>query len=92
MEKGSLSSCNGTCVEGAGFAGDILLVRDSEDPQGRVLKFTTAAWHPFIDGVHIGKFDRGRPRHSRAKQRCPCMHDSASSRRGQAPHLPVAHS
>jgi hypothetical protein len=59
MEKGSLSMCNGTCVEGAGCAGDMILVRDSEDPPGGVLKFTTAAWHLFIDGVHIGKFDRG---------------------------------
>lgn len=56
--KSSLSQYNGNCVEVAGLADDIIWVRDSKNPRGRVLGFTTAEWDAFIGGVRNGEFDR----------------------------------
>jgi hypothetical protein len=39
----------GNCVEVA--AGDRILVRDSQDRAGTVLRFPSAAWHRFADRV-----------------------------------------
>jgi hypothetical protein len=46
-------SASGNCVERAVVAGGVA-VRDSKDPQGPVLMFTTAEWHAFTRGVHAG--------------------------------------
>jgi hypothetical protein len=52
------SACgNGTCVEVA--LGELVLVRDSKDPEGPVLVFTTAEWEEFLRGVKAGMFDIG---------------------------------
>lgn len=59
--KSSLSSYNGNCVEVEGLSGDRIRVRDSKDPKGPVLNFTTSEWDAFVGGVYNGEFDR-KPR------------------------------
>jgi len=50
------SGCgNGTCVEVA-RVGARFLVRDSKDPQGDPLSFTSDEWAAFIDGVKRDEF------------------------------------
>jgi hypothetical protein len=56
--KSSLSQYNGNCVEVAGLTDDIIRVRDSKNPRGGILNFTTAEWDAFIGGVRNGEFDR----------------------------------
>ena len=56
--KSSLSTYNGNCVEVAGLGDDIIRVRDSKNPRGGMLNFTTAEWDAFIGGVRNGEFDR----------------------------------
>jgi uncharacterized protein DUF397 len=51
--KSSWSAANG-CVEVAFVDGGVL-VRDSKDPDGPVLRFTTHEWHVFLLGVHSGE-------------------------------------
>jgi len=50
---------NGHCVE-VGLADEMILVRDSKNPCGGVLRFTAAEWDAFIGGVRNGEFDRKR--------------------------------
>jgi len=50
-------SDNGSCVEVAEAPGDARLVRDSKDPAGPVLAFTSAEWAAFVQGVKAGEFD-----------------------------------
>jgi hypothetical protein len=38
----------------------LYLLRDSKDPDGPKLAFTTAEWDAFTAGVKDGEFDRGR--------------------------------
>jgi hypothetical protein len=45
-----------SCVE-ISFHTDAVLVRDSKDPEGPVLKFTAQEWHAFLTGVSAGEFD-----------------------------------
>ncbi|MEV0271658.1 DUF397 domain-containing protein [Hamadaea sp. NPDC050747] len=45
------------CVEVA-VLDDEVLVRDSKDPQGPVLRFSRAEWLAFLAGVREGEFDR----------------------------------
>ena len=56
--KSSLSFSNGNCVEVASLPDDEIGVRDSKDPEGPVLRFTSDEWHAFLGGVHNGEFDR----------------------------------
>jgi hypothetical protein len=56
--KSSLSTYNGNCVEVQGLSGDTIRIRDSKNPGGRVLNFTTAEWDAFIGGVLNGEFNR----------------------------------
>jgi hypothetical protein len=57
----SAASGPGGCVEvGAGEAGEVLM-RDSKDPVGPVLRFTWAEWRAFVDG--IGELDDRLTRH-----------------------------
>jgi hypothetical protein len=58
--KSSLSTYNGNCVEVSGLADDTILVRDSKNPRGAVLSFTSAEWDAFIGGVFNGEFNRTR--------------------------------
>jgi hypothetical protein len=61
--KSSLSAHNGNCVEVAGLTDDMIRVRDSKNPQGGILDFTTGEWDAFVGGVRNGEFDR-KPRSS----------------------------
>lgn len=65
--KASASSCNGNCVEVAfkpdgctqchgAPPGAQVVVRDSKDPGGAHLHFTTAEWAAFLDGAVKGEF------------------------------------
>jgi uncharacterized protein DUF397 len=55
--KSSLSFANGNCVEVAGLPGGEIGVRNSRDPEGSVLRFTSDEWHAFLGGVRNGEFD-----------------------------------
>jgi len=56
--KSSLSMANGNCVEVAGPSGDLIRVRDSQNPRGSVLRFRPAEWDAFVGGIRKGEFDR----------------------------------
>ncbi len=56
--KSTKSANNGGCVEVAEL-GDHVAVRDSKNPAGPVLIFTTFEWDCFVDGVEKGEFRRG---------------------------------
>ena len=58
--KSSLSYGNGNCVEVAGLADDVIMVRDSKNANGAVLGFTPGEWDAFVGGVRNGEFDRHR--------------------------------
>jgi len=47
----------GNCVEAADLPDGRVGVRHSQDPDGLVLRFTSAEWHAFLGGVRAGKFD-----------------------------------
>ncbi|MGW0432017.1 DUF397 domain-containing protein [Micromonospora sp. NPDC003197] len=55
--KSSRSDQNGgACVEVADLPGSVA-VRDSKNPSGPVLAFTSTEWHAFIAGTKTGQFD-----------------------------------
>jgi hypothetical protein len=49
-------SSNPACVE-VGFVTSEVLMRDSKDPRGPVLRFTVEEWKAFVAGVKAGEFD-----------------------------------
>jgi uncharacterized protein DUF397 len=51
--KSSFSGNGGNCVE-VGEARCSVLVRDTQDPSGPVLRFTPAVWHRFAGQVKSG--------------------------------------
>jgi Domain of unknown function (DUF397) len=53
--KSSWSGGNGNCVEAAANLPGIVAVRDSKDPDGPVLAFSTAEWRTFTAGVKAGQ-------------------------------------
>lgn len=55
--KSSLSFANGNCVEVAILAGGEIGVRNSRDPDGPILLFTSDEWRAFLAGVRNGEFD-----------------------------------
>ena len=55
--KSSRSGAAGHCVEIAETPAAVL-VRDSKDANGPVLRFAVAGWQGFIAGVRDGEFDR----------------------------------
>jgi hypothetical protein len=62
LQQGSLSwkkataSSNAGCVEVA-TAEEMILVRDSKDPQHLALAFTSKEWEAFLIGARAGEFD-----------------------------------
>jgi hypothetical protein len=57
FKKSSFSGAgNPNCVE-VGFVTAEILLRDSKDPNGPVLHFTTGEWAAFLAGVKAGEFD-----------------------------------
>jgi Domain of unknown function (DUF397) len=55
--KSSLSFANGNCVEVASLPDGEIGVRNSRDPEGAVLRFTSDEWHAFLGGARNGEFD-----------------------------------
>ncbi|MEU8056036.1 MULTISPECIES: DUF397 domain-containing protein [Microbispora] len=56
--KSSRSSGNGgQCVEVAANLPGVIAVRDSKNPNGPKLLFTSEEWEAFISGVKDGEFD-----------------------------------
>jgi hypothetical protein len=55
--KALYSGSNGQCVEIASSAGKIA-IRDSKDPDGPILVYTTGEFKAFLHGAHNGEFDR----------------------------------
>lgn len=55
--KSSRSGGNGDCVETTVLTGAVA-VRDSKNPAGPVLMFSTADWGSFLAGTKAGEFDR----------------------------------
>jgi len=51
----SRSGTEGNCVEVRMIEGTIEM-RDSKDPAGAVLRFTTAEWDAFLGGAKDGEF------------------------------------
>jgi hypothetical protein len=47
---------SGECVEVAAQNGMILL-RDSQEPRGSMLRYTTEEWRSFVRGIKAGEFD-----------------------------------
>ncbi len=54
--KSTFSNGIGECVEVADFVGG-RAVRDSKDPTGPALRFTTTQWAAFAAVVRTGEFD-----------------------------------
>jgi hypothetical protein len=55
-KKSSRSGAGNNCVELADLGGHRAM-RDSKNPSGPALMFTTAAWSAFTTGVRSGEFD-----------------------------------
>lgn len=55
--KSRRSHQNGACVEVARNLRGIVAVRDSKNPDGPELVFTTGEWTAFTAGVRDGDFD-----------------------------------
>jgi hypothetical protein len=55
--KSSLSFSNGNCVEVASLPDALVGVRDSKDPAGPVLRFTSGEWRAFLGGARNGEFE-----------------------------------
>ncbi len=53
--KSTVSGADGACVEVA-FKMDDILVRDSKDQSGPVLRFTQREWSAFLEGVRLNEF------------------------------------
>lgn len=57
--KSARSNNGGACVEVATNLSGVVGVRDSQDPDGPKLIFTSAAWQTFLARVRSGTFDLG---------------------------------
>lgn len=55
-QKAQRSISNSACVEVAPAAG-MIAVRDSKNPEGAILYYTSAEWSAFLDGAKKGEFD-----------------------------------
>jgi hypothetical protein len=57
--KSSYTSATGNCVEVAQFPGASIGVRDSKDPDGPKLLFSSGEWRAFITGIKAGELGLG---------------------------------
>lgn len=55
--KSSFTANSGQCVEIAELPGGAIAIRDSKSPHREPLRFTSAEWAAFLNGVHAGEFD-----------------------------------
>lgn len=53
--RSSWSYGGGNCVEVTAPHGACIDIRDSKDPQGPVLRFTSVHWNAFLAGVRSGE-------------------------------------
>ncbi|MEC3953201.1 DUF397 domain-containing protein [Nocardia sp. CDC153] len=53
--KSSYSETSGQCVEVAFLPNGTTAIRDSKNPTGPSLTFTSAAWHSFTAAVRVGR-------------------------------------
>lgn len=56
--KSSFSCANSNCVEVANLPGGQVGVRDSKNPDGPVLRFTSDEWRAFLGRVRNAEFDK----------------------------------
>jgi hypothetical protein len=54
--KSTRSVNNGNCTEVASTAG-IVMVRDSQDPETLVIRYSAHAWKSFLDAARAGALD-----------------------------------
>ncbi|MFF3005378.1 DUF397 domain-containing protein [Kitasatospora sp. NPDC057940] len=54
--KSSYSAQANECVEAGNIVADGMAVRDSKDPDGPVLAFSSDAWSDFLTGIKAGDF------------------------------------
>jgi hypothetical protein len=54
--KARRSANNGACVEVAPANGQII-IRDSKDQDGPVIRYSASSWHIFLGGAKKGQFD-----------------------------------
>lgn len=54
--KATVSGDGLVCVEAREISGTVE-VRDSKDPDGPILRYASAEWKAFLDGVKKGEFD-----------------------------------
>lgn len=54
--KSSFSNATSNCVEARTGAPGVVQVRDSKDPNGPHLAFTSEEWGAFVNGVKEGTF------------------------------------
>ncbi|MFF4988533.1 DUF397 domain-containing protein [Streptosporangium saharense] len=57
FRKPNLSGGGDNCVEVAANLPDLVTVRDSKNPSGPALTFSTSEWDTFVDGAKLGMFD-----------------------------------
>ncbi|WP_184725512.1 DUF397 domain-containing protein [Streptosporangium saharense] len=57
FHKFSLSGGGENCVEVATNLPSLVAIRDSKDPSGPALTFSTSGWDTFADGVKFRMFD-----------------------------------
>ncbi|MER7703834.1 DUF397 domain-containing protein [Kitasatospora sp. NPDC097605] len=57
--KSSYSAQQGQCVEVAIGSSGRVPVRDSKDPEGPALAYSTDAWQAFVVAVRVGEFGEG---------------------------------
>lgn len=53
--KATASGTNGECVEVAAAPAAVIAVRDSKDPHGPMLGFSSEAWGHFVSAVRQGE-------------------------------------
>ena len=72
--KATYSIANGDCAEVASIPG-VVVVRDTKDPHGLVLRYTSDSWRSFISKARMGSLDSIRlwvkPGYMRCDFRCP---------------------
>ena len=54
--KATYSIANGDCAEVASLAG-LVIVRDTKDPSGQILRYPSDSWRSFISKARTGNFD-----------------------------------
>ncbi|MEV6811066.1 DUF397 domain-containing protein [Micromonospora sp. NPDC051296] len=55
--KSTRSGANGNCLEAADLQ-HMIAIRDSKDPGGPALIFTTGGWAAFVEGIKGGEGSR----------------------------------